>query len=70
MVDTILGILLVLAVGVCVLAFPFVLWMLLGNGPRSQRARYIARSRRSGKIDTLSIKNHKKTPPGYDGAGE
>jgi hypothetical protein len=36
MVDAVAGMLLILAVGMCVVAFPFVLWMLFGGGPRSR----------------------------------
>jgi len=49
MINTIAGILLILAVGMCVVAFPFVLWMLFGNnGPRSRPMRHIARPRENG----------------------
>jgi hypothetical protein len=36
MFNTVVGILLILIVGMCVVAFPFVLWMLFGDGPRSR----------------------------------
>jgi hypothetical protein len=70
MIDTIAGILLILAVGMCVVAFPFVLWMLFGNnGPRSRPMRRIARQRESGTTDLSGwSEDHKKAPP-YD-AGE
>jgi hypothetical protein len=34
--ETVLGILLVLVVGMCVVTFPFALWMLFGGEPRSR----------------------------------
>ena len=65
MINTIAGILLILAVGVCVVAFPCVLWMLFGNnGPRSRPTRHISgprgkgpsfeRQGTQGQIDTLN----------------
>jgi hypothetical protein len=44
MFNTVVGILLVLVVGMCVAAFPFVLWMLFGDG-RSRYTRYTSRPR-------------------------
>ena len=38
MINTIAGILLILAVGMCVVAFPFVLWMLFGSEPQAKHA--------------------------------
>jgi hypothetical protein len=72
MIYAIAGILLILAVGMCVVAFPFVLWMLFGdNGPRSRPTRYISRQRESGTTDLSGwSEDRKKAPPGYDGAGE
>ena len=72
MINAIAGILLILAVGMCVVAFPFVLWMLFGNnGPRSRPMRYISRQRESGTTDLSGwSEDRKKAPPGYDGAGE
>jgi hypothetical protein len=66
------GILLIAAVGMCVAAFPFVLWMLFGNnGPRSRPMRRIARPRENGITDLSGwSEDRKKAPPGYDGAGE
>jgi hypothetical protein len=63
-VDTVLGILLVLAVGMCLLAFPFVLWMLLGDGAGSRRVRYIPGPGKSGKTGSRLSENHEKAPPG------
>jgi hypothetical protein len=69
MVDKITGILLIVALGMCVVAFPFVLWMLFGSGPRSQPMRYISRPRENGTTDLSGwSEDHKKAPP-YD-AGE
>ena len=48
MFNTIVGILLVLVVGMCVVAFPFVLWMLFGDGPRSRHTRHTSRPRGNG----------------------
>jgi hypothetical protein len=64
-------ILLVVALGMCVVAFPFVQWMLFGNGPRSRPMRYISRPRENGTTDLSGwSEDRKKAPPGYDGAGE
>jgi hypothetical protein len=70
MINTIAGILLILAVGMCVVAFPFVLWMLFGNnGPRSRPTHYIARPRENGTTNLSGwSEDRKKAPPGYDGA--
>ena len=51
MVNQIAGILLVVALGLCVIAFPFVLWMLFSNGPRLRPVRRIARPRENGTSD-------------------
>jgi hypothetical protein len=56
MFNTIVGVLLVLVVGMCVVAFPFVLWMLFGDGPRSRHARHTSYRR----------EDRKKAPPRYD----
>jgi hypothetical protein len=66
MVDTMAGILLVLAVGMCVVAFPFVLWMLFGDGPRSRHKRYTSRRRGNGTTGfSVWSEDRKKTPPWY-----
>jgi hypothetical protein len=71
MVDKITGILLIAALGLCVLAFPFALWMLFSTGPRSRPMRHIARPREDGTTDLSGwSEDRKKAPPGYDGAGE
>jgi hypothetical protein len=71
MVDKITGILLVVALGMCVVAFPFVLWMLFGSGPRSRPMRYIPRPSENGTKDLSGwSEDRKKAPSGYDGAGE
>jgi hypothetical protein len=57
MFNTIVGILLVLVVGMCVVAFPFVLGMLLGEALGSRHMRYRSRPR-------------KRVPPKYDKADE
>jgi hypothetical protein len=69
MIDTIAGILLILAVGMCVVAFPFVLWMLFGNnGPRSRPMRRIARPRENGITDfSVWSEDRKKAPRGTTG---
>ena len=64
MVNTIVGILLVLVVGLCVVVFPFVFWMLFGKGPLSRQARYISRPRGTGTTE------RKKAPPRDDEAEE
>ena len=51
MVDQIAGILLVVTLGMYVVAFPFVLWMLFGGGPRSRPTRYISRQRENRATD-------------------
>jgi hypothetical protein len=61
MINAIAGILLVLVAGLCVVAFPFVLWMLFGGGvPR--RRRHTSRPRGS--------EDNKKAQPPYDEAEE
>jgi len=71
MIYTLAGILLVGALGMCVVAFPFVLRMLFGNGPRSRPMRYISRPRENGTTDLSGwSEDRKKAPPGYDGAAE
>ena len=71
MVYNITGVLLVVALGVCVVAFPYVLWLLFGTGPRSRPMRYISRQHESGTTEPSGwSEDRKKAPPGYDGAGE
>ena len=71
MFNTVVGILLILIVGMCVVAFPFVLWMLFGNGPRSRHKRYTSRPRGKGATDSSGwSEDRKKTPPWYDEAEE
>jgi hypothetical protein len=63
MVDKIIGILLVVALGMCVVAFPFVLWMLFGSGPRSRPMRYISRQRENGATEfSVWSEDRKKKP--------
>ena len=57
MFNTVVGIFVVLAVGMCVVAFPMVFWMLFGGRPRSRHTRYTSRPR-------------KRVPPKYDEADE
>jgi hypothetical protein len=67
MVNTIAGILLVMAVGMCVVAFPFVLWMLFGTGPRSGHKRHSPRPHGNGTKDfSVWSEDRKKGPPWYD----
>ena len=70
MVDATAGILLVFAVGMCVVAFPFVLWMLFGDGlPRCRR--YTSRPRGSGTSGSSAwSEDQKKAQPPYDEAEE
>jgi hypothetical protein len=71
MFNTVIGILLVLVVGMCVVAFPFVLWMLFGYGPRSRHTRYTSRPRRKGTTGFSGwSEDRKKAPPRYDDAEE
>jgi hypothetical protein len=56
-------ILLVVALGMCVVAFPFVLWMLFGNGPRSRPMRYISRPRENGTTDLSGWSEDRKKKP-------
>jgi hypothetical protein len=60
--ETVLGILLILAVGMCVVTFPFVFWMLFGGEPRSRHSRYTSRQRPIGTRDRSS----QKAPAKYD----
>jgi len=64
MFNTVVGLLLVLVVGMCVLAFPFVVWMLFGSGHRSQHARGNATASSRWRED------HQKIPPRYGEAKE
>ena len=68
MIEAIAGILLVLVGGLCVLAFPFVLWMLFGDAPRSRR--YTSRPRRSGTAGPSVPSDHEEAPSPYDEAEE
>ena len=69
MIDAIAGILLVLVGGLCVLAFPFVLWMLFGDAPRSRR--YTSRPRRSGTAGpSVPSEDREEAPSPYDEAEE
>jgi len=66
MIDAIAGILLVLVAGLCVLAFPFVLWMLFGGAPRST-----SRPRRSGTAGpSVPSEDREEAPSPYDEAEE
>ena len=67
MVYTIAGILLILVLGICVVAFPFVLWMLFGDGPRSRHARHTSRRRRTGSPGSSGLsRDRKKASSRYD----
>ena len=71
MINTIAAVLLIVAVGMCVVAFPFVLLMLFGKGPRFRPMRHISRPRENGTTDLSGwSEDRKKAPPGYDGAGK
>ena len=68
MVDTIAGILLIVALGMCVVAFPFVLWMLFSSGPRFRPMRHISRPRENDTTDfSVWSEDRKKAPPGTTG---
>jgi hypothetical protein len=45
MIDAIAAMLLILAVGLCAVAFPFVLWLLFSRAPRSKHAHLATRGR-------------------------
>ena len=71
MIDTVAGILLVLAVGMCVVVFPFVLWMLFGSGRRSRHTRYTSHPRGNGSRGSSAFTDdRKKGPQYYDEAEE
>jgi hypothetical protein len=70
MFNTIVGILLVLVVGMCVVAFPFVLWMLFWHGPRSRHTRYTSRPNGNATGSADWSEDRKKAPPRYDEADE
>ena len=71
MFNTVVGILLILIVGMCVVAFPFVLWMLFGDGPRSRHTRHASRPRGNGATGSSGwSENRKRAPSRYDEAGE
>ena len=71
MFNTVLGILLVLTVGMCVVAFPFVLWMLFGDGPRSRHRRHTSRPRGKGATGSSGwTDDRRKAAPRYDEAEE
>ena len=71
MFNTVVGILLILVVGMCVVAFPFVLWMLFGDGPRSRHTRHTSRPRGNGITGSSGwSEDRRKAPPRYDEAEE
>ena len=70
MFNTAVGILLILVVGMCVVAFPFVLWMLFGDGPRSRHTRHTSRPRGNGLGSSGWSDDRRKTPSRYDEADE
>ena len=56
---------------ILVAAFPFVLWMLFGDGPRSRHTRHTSRPRGNGTTGSSGwSENRKKAAPRYDEAGE
>jgi hypothetical protein len=69
MFNAAVGILLILVVGMCVVAFPFVLWMLFGDGPRPRHTRRTSRPRGNGASSGWG-EDRRKAPPGYDEAEE
>ena len=70
MIDAIAGILLVLVAGICVLAFPFVLWMLFGDAPRSRPALYLSPAWKRHRRAFVRSEDHKEAPPPYEEAEE
>jgi hypothetical protein len=71
MLNTAVGILLILVVGMCLVAFPFVLWTLFGDGPRSRRKRRTSRPRGEGTTGSSGWRDdRKKARPRYDEADE
>jgi hypothetical protein len=67
--DQITGILLVVALGICVVAFPFVMWILFAdNGPRFRPMRQTARWRESSSSDFFGWSETQKKAPPDDGA--
>jgi hypothetical protein len=58
--NTVVGILLVLIVGMCVVAFLFVLWMLFGDGPPVTRAIPLARVETAPRVRPAGVKIAKK----------
>jgi hypothetical protein len=70
--DQITGILLVVALGLCVAAFPFVMWILFAdNGPRFRPMRQTARWRESSSSDFFWMeRNSEKSPAGRRGLSE
>ena len=70
MFNTAVGILLILVVGMCVVAFPFVLWMLFGDGPRSRRTRRTSRLRGNGATGSSAWGEDRRKAPRYDEAEE
>ena len=69
MFNTVVGILLILIVGMCVVAFPFVLWMLFGDGPRSRHRRHTSRPRGNATGSSGWGEDRRKAPR-YDEAEE
>jgi len=65
MIDRVAGILLVLAGGVCVVVFPFVLWMLFGSGRRSRHTRYTSRPRGNGTRGSSALTDDRNKGPQY-----
>jgi hypothetical protein len=72
MLNTIASILLIVALGICIVAFPFVIWMLFAdNGPRFRPMRHIVCAGENGTMDFSGWdEDRKKASPWYDGAGE
>jgi hypothetical protein len=69
MFNTLLGILLVLTVGLCVMAFPFVLWLLFSTGPRSRHRRHPSRPREVAGSSGWG-EERRRVPSRYDEADE
>jgi len=69
MVDQIAGILLIVALGMCIVAFPFVLWMLFGDSrPRFRPMRHIVHPTEDDSTDFFVWSEDRKKAPPDDGA--
>ena len=71
MFNTVVAITLVLIVGMTIVAFPFVLWMLFGDGSRFRHTRHTSRPRGNGETGSSRwSEDRKKALSRYDEADE